>query len=150
MERFEADRQTPANACSSRFKGNTSVAVCMPLCSLLKTTEINGGVEYHELNVTSYGGLETECVNQFWWNLVHNSTLGTQWHSRDQILKILKFKMADGRHIPKCWKCYNSPVNGPIWTKLGRSNLMSETCPLWCGCHGDARCLVTAHWRYSS
>jgi len=22
----------------------------------------------------------------------------------------IKFKMADGRHIAKCWKCYNSPI----------------------------------------
>jgi len=27
--------------------------------------------------------------------------------------------MADGRHIAKCWKRYNSPINGPIWMKLG-------------------------------
>ena len=26
--------------------------------------------------------------------------------------------MADGRHIAKCWKRYNSPINGPIWMKL--------------------------------
>ena len=46
--------------------------------------------------------------------------------------------MADGRHIRKCCKCYNSPINGPIWTKLGWSHLiMSPTCPPWCGCHGD-------------
>ena len=29
-----------------------------------------------------------------------------------------KFKMAKRSHIAKCWKCYNSPTNGPIWTKL--------------------------------
>ena len=26
--------------------------------------------------------------------------------------------MADGRHIAKCWKRYNSPTNRPIWMKL--------------------------------
>ena len=44
----------------------------------------------------SYGRLEAERVNQFWWNLVHNSILGPQWQSRDQILKFIKFKMTDG------------------------------------------------------
>jgi len=35
--------------------------------------------------------------------------------------RITKFvlKMADGRHIPKCWKRYNSPINGRIWMKRG-------------------------------
>jgi len=28
--------------------------------------------------------------------------------------------MADGHHIVNCWKRYNSPINGPIWMKLGR------------------------------
>ena len=49
----------------------------------------------------SYGRLETERVNQFWWNLVSKRKLGPQWQSRDQILKFLKFKMADGRHVGK-------------------------------------------------
>jgi len=40
----------------------------------------------------SYGRLEAERVNQFRWNSVHNSKLGPQWQSRDQILKFLKFK----------------------------------------------------------
>jgi len=45
------------------------------------------------------------------------------------------FKMADGRHIAKCWKRYNSPISGPIWMKLGWSHpIMSPTCPPWCGC----------------
>jgi len=58
-------------------------------------------------------------------------------------------KMADGRQIGKCWKCYNSPTNRPIWTKLGWSHpIMSPTCPPWCGCHGNS--LATAHWTFSS
>ena len=62
-----------------------------------------------------------------------------------------KFKMEDGRHIAKCWKCYNSSTNGPIWTKLGWWHLiMSMTCPPWCGCHGNGRCLTTAHWTFRS
>jgi len=57
-----------------------------------------------------------------------------------RITKFL-FKMADGRHIAKCWKRYNSPINGPIWMKLGWSHpIMSSTCPPWCGCHGNGRC----------
>jgi len=63
---------------------------------------------------SSYGRLEAEPVNQFWWNMVYNSKLGPQWQSHDQILKFLKFKMADGRHVGKYWKCHNSPTNG--WT----------------------------------
>jgi len=59
-----------------------------------------------------------------------------------------QFKMADGCHIGKC---YNSPIIGPIWTKLGWSHpIMSLTCPAWCGCHGNGRCLATAHWTFSS
>jgi len=30
--------------------------------------------------------------------------------------------MADGRHIAKCWKRYNSPINGPIWMNCGWSH----------------------------
>jgi len=54
---------------------------------------------------SSYGRLEAERVNQFWWNLVYNSNFGQQWQSRDQILKFLKFKMADDR----CWKMFEMP-----------------------------------------
>jgi len=62
-----------------------------------------------------------------------------------------KFKMADGRHIGKCGKCYNSKISAPIGTKLGLSHpIMSLTCPPWCGCHGYSRCLATAHWTFSS
>jgi len=61
------------------------------------------------------------------------------------------FKMADGRHIAKCWKRYNLPINGPIWMKLGWSPpIMSPTCPPWCSYHGNGRCLATAHCRFSS
>jgi len=62
-----------------------------------------------------------------------------------------KFKMADDRHIAKCWKHYNSPVNRRIWIKLGWSHPITfSTCPPWCGCHGNGRCLATAHWTFSS
>ena len=61
------------------------------------------------------------------------------------------FKMADGRHIAKCWKRYNSLINGPIRMKLGWSHpVMSPTCPPWCSCHGNGRCLATAHCTFSS
>jgi len=68
---------------------------------------------------SSYGRLEAEPVNQFWLNLAHNSKLGPRWQSHEQILKFLKFKMADGRHVGKYWKYHNSPSNGPIRTKFG-------------------------------
>jgi len=50
---------------------------------------------------SSYGRLEAERVNQFWWNLVYYSKLGPQWQSRDQILKI--FKIQNGGR-PPCLK----------------------------------------------
>jgi len=81
---------------------------------------------------SSYGRLEAERVNQFCWNLVHNSKLKPQWRPCDQILKFLKFKMADGRHVGKYLKCHNSPTNGPTGTKLGRSHPITfPTCPPW-------------------
>jgi len=59
--------------------------------------------------------------------------------------------MADGRHIAEYWKRYNSPINGPIWMKLGWSHLIvSPICPPCCGCHGNSRCLATAHCTFSS
>ena len=98
-----------------------------------------------------HGRLETERVNQFWWNLVSSTKFGPQWQSRDQILKFLKFKIADGRHVRKYLKCHNSPTNRPTATQLGWSYpIMPPTCPPWCGCHGDGRCLATAHWTFCS
>ena len=83
---------------------------------------------------SSHGRLEAQHVNQFCWNLVHNSKLGPQWQSHDQILKFLKFKMADGHHVGKYSKCHNSPTNGPTVTQLGWSHpIMFSTCPPWCG-----------------
>ena len=38
-----------------------------------------------------------------------------------QILKFLKFKMADDRHVGKYSKCHNSPTNGPTGTQIGCS-----------------------------
>ena len=100
---------------------------------------------------SSYGRLEAERVNKFWWNLVHNSKLRPQRQSRDQILKFLKFKMADGRYVRKCWKCYSSHTNRPTWTKLGRSHpIISPICPQWCSCHGNGHCIATAHWTLCS
>jgi len=61
------------------------------------------------------------------------------------------FKMADGRHIAEYWKPYNSPINGPIWMKLGWSHpIMSPICPPCCGCHGNGCCLATTHCTFSS
>jgi len=77
--------------------------------------------------------------------------LAPQWQSRDQILKLLKFKMADGRHVGKYWKCHNSPTNGLIGTKRVWSHPITfTTCPPLCGCHGNGRCLATAHWTFST
>jgi len=78
----------------------------------------------------SYGRLEAERVNQFRWYSEHNSTLGPQWQSHDQILKFLTFKKADGRHVGKYCKYRNSPSNWPIGTKLGWSHSITfPTCP---------------------
>jgi len=57
--------------------------------------------------------------------------------------------MADRCHIEKCWKCYNSPTNGPICTKLEWPHrimfLTRLTCSPSYGCHGNGRCVETAH-----
>jgi len=69
--------------------------------------------------ICSYERLEAERVNQFWWNMVCNSKLGPQWQSRDQILKFLKFKMADGRHVGKYPKYHNSSTTDRLWHNMG-------------------------------
>ena len=100
---------------------------------------------------SSCGRLEAKRVNQFCWNLTCNSKLGPQWQSCDQILKFLKFKMADGRHVGNYSKCHNSPTNWPTVTQFRWSHpIMFSTCPPWCGCHGNGRCLATAHWTFCS
>jgi len=54
--------------------------------------------------------------------------------------------MADGRHVGKFSKCHNSPINAPTGTQLGWSHPITfSTCPPCCGCHGNGRCLATAH-----
>jgi len=59
--------------------------------------------------------------------------------------------MADSRHIGIFSKYHNSPTDGPTGTQLGWSHSMvSPTCPPWCGCHGNGRCLATAHWTFCS
>jgi len=90
----------------------------------------------------------------FWWNSEHNSMLGPQWQSRDQILKFLKFKRAAGHHVEKYFKYHNSPSNWPIGTKLGWSHPITfPTCLPKLGCHGNGRCLATglatALWTFS-
>jgi len=95
---------------------------------------------------SSYGRLETKRVNQFWWNLVHNNKLRPQWQSRDQILKFSKLKMANGRHVGKYGKCYNSPTDGPIGTKLGWSHSINTSAAklfLWYW-----SLLLTAQWTF--
>ena len=99
----------------------------------------------------SYGRLEAERVNQSCWNLVYSSKLGPEWRSHDQILKFLKFKMANSRHVGKYSKCHNSPTNGPTGTQLGWSHPITfSICPPCCGSHGNVRCLATAHWTLCS
>jgi len=82
---------------------------------------------------SSYGRLEAERVNQFWWNLVYNSQFGQQWQSCDQILKVGGRSLLDsirnaitrlqmdrlgrnlGGRIRSCsqyWKYYNSSHDG--------------------------------------
>jgi len=80
---------------------------------------------------------------------------GTQQHVRTRTtvtwLNFLKFKMADGRHVGKYSKCHNLPTNGPTGTQLGWSHpIMWPTCSPLCGCHGNGRCLATAHWTFCS
>ena len=59
---------------------------------------------------------------------------------------LLKFKMADGRYVEKYSKCHNSPTSGPTVTQLWWSKTHHvSTCPPCCGCHGNGRCLATAH-----
>jgi len=99
--------------------------------------------------------MATAAAYQRRWNSVHYRTLGPQWQSRDQILKFLKFKRADGRHFGIYWKYHNSPSNGPIGTKLGWSHPITlPTCPPKWGCRGNGRCLATglatALWTFSS
>ena len=55
--------------------------------------------------------------------------------------------MADGRHIAKCWKRYNSPTNMAIWMKLGWSHVphdavamatVPSNCELYIQDHNDS------------
>ena len=72
------------------------------------------------------------------------------WIRRWSKMAKFQYKMANGRHIAKFWKRYNSPTNGPIWMKLGWSHpIVSPTCAPWCGFHGNGRCIATAHWTFS-
>ena len=53
--------------------------------------------------------------------------------------------MADGRHV----EIFST--DRPTGTQLGWSHsIVSPTCPPWCGCHGNSRCLATAHWTFCS
>jgi len=112
-------------------------SICPPWCSC----HGNGRcLATAHCTFSSYGRMEAERVNQFCWNLVYNSKLGPQWQSRDQIVKFIKFKMADGRHVGKYSKCHNLPPSWPAVTQLGWSHpIMLSTCPSWCGCHGNGR-----------
>jgi len=63
------------------------------------------------------------------------------------------FKIQNGGRPPclKVLKCYNSPTNGPTETQLEWSHpIMSPTCSPRFGCHGNGRCLATAHWTFCS
>jgi len=53
--------------------------------------------------------------------------------------------------LKKYSKCHKSPTNGPTGTQLVWSHpIMPPTCPPWCGCHGNGRCLATMHCTLSS
>jgi len=59
--------------------------------------------------------------------------------------------MADGRHVGKYSKYHNWHTDGPTETQLEWSHpIMCPTCSPWCGCHGNGRCLATAHWAFCS
>ena len=117
-------------------------STCPPCCGC------HGNGRAAHWTFCSYGRLETEHTKRFPWKLVHNSTLGPQWQSSDQILQFLWFKMAYGRHVGKYSKCHNLRRRGPIGTQLWWSHpIMFSTCPPCCGCHGNGR---TAHWTFCS
>jgi len=93
------------------------------------------------------GHLEAERVNQFRRSLVHSSKLRPQWQSRDQILKFLKFKMADGRHVGQYWKYHNSPSNGSIgthetWLVASKQHIAAKPFPWYLSL------LLTAQWTF--
>jgi len=56
----------------------------------------------------SYGRLETEHVNLFRWNLVHNSTLGVRTAMTVTWSNINGFKIQNGGR-PPCWKILEIP-----------------------------------------
>ena len=64
-----------------------------------------------------YGRLETERMNQFWWNLVSERKLGPQWQSRDQILLFL---IQNGGR-PPCWKYIRNAITRQPMDRLGRN-----------------------------
>ena len=74
------------------------------------------------------------------------------WLCRWSRMTKFKLKMADSRHIAKCWKCYKSRLSMDWFGRyLGRGIL---SCPpmsamMRC-CHGNYHCLATAHWIFSS
>jgi len=124
------------------------VPICRPWCGCHGNDRCLATARW---TFSSYGRLESGSLNQFWWNLVHNSRFGSRWQSHAQILKFLTLKIEDDRHIGKCWKCSNLPTSEPISTKLEWSHpIMSPTCPVWCGCHGNCLYLATALWTFSS
>ena len=99
----------------------------------------------------SYGRLEAECVNQFRWNSVHNSMLGPQWQSHDQILNFFKLKWRTAAMLENIGIPYNSLSNEPIGTKLGWSHpIVSPTCPPWCGCHGKIKLYPSLTYMYNT
>ena len=111
-----------------------------------------GGVIRHfpakvaKLYNRNISGGEYRIDTKFWQVIEPHSSL-REW---SRITKFI-FKMADGCHIAEYWKRYNSPTNGPIWMKLGWSHpIMSPICPPCSGCHGNGRCLATAHCTFSS
>ena len=106
----------------------------------------NGALDIQQLWAS--GGRTREPISMKFGTQQQVRTASQSW---DQILKFLKFKMADGRHVRKYEKCHNSPTNWPNETQLGWSHpIMPPTCPPWCGCHGSGRCLAMAHYTFSS
>ena len=94
----------------------------------------------------SYGRLEAERVNQFWWNLVCNSKLGPQWQSWDQNIKILKIQNG-GR--PQCWKYIRNAITRLPMDGLGR-NLGGRipSCPRHVRHDAVAMATATAYQRH--
>ena len=97
---------------------------CLPWCGCHGNSHCLATVHW---TLSSYGRLDAECMNQFWWNLVDNSRVETWWQSRDQIWKLLKLKKTDGRHLENHSCLIITQHNCPISVECVTEKLSSIT-----------------------